>query len=651
LIQPNKKSVEKKTNQTKQNPHISGEQEDSRRATAQEALKQLQSALGKGELLGTELLNNALLKAQEVLQKESRNSDDPSTQKILEDLTLLIGSAKQLSKQKDLGDRVQRIADETKQAITEVGKPGVTAPAREATQQALKFIEHLRPLFQLLIESREFRVLIVDSLEIFRRIVHRHGDTTVDTINELIVEGYAPNVIVQNAAQQSANSFQDYEGQLNIRISDDEWSGLQDDITRVLATLASHPSYHQGVENLLYLVDTLRDQIRQTIHQTQAATKAEPHARRAREETKDLVASFSGQETLDAFVGSLQQLVRHVDQDERSRRYLGQVREFILSSKSPEYVQREEFKQRSRNLANEAREIVQEYKYADEVDEFLNRADELIYNVRNDEFVNLFQQHAGIVADDLSYVDNTGNVKLDVEMLDKLRGVLLPILAETLKYVPIPRIESADKNREYWVDNIVLSAYDIVPDHIRVQLVTDNDISIRDIETKHSYTKLVITLKQIRTEFKDLDFYYKRKSFPEVSDSGKFSLRLGGTHGATLKLILRVVQSPSDLVPKFREGSSSFYIEKLDINFDKSTIHHNILLPVITQLFKATIQQQIESDVEKNLDKLISKLGDQLTSVLSQFNRPLLSTLDQVKKIGKSNEFSQTFEKRQEKLE
>jgi hypothetical protein len=513
----------------------------------------------------------------------------------------------QLSKQKDLGDRVQRIVDETKQAMTEVGKPGITVPARKASEQVLKLVELIRPLFQLLIESREFRVLIVESLEIFRRIVHYHGDT--------IEEEEDPPLIVQNAAQKSANARKVNEGQRNVRISDDEWSDLHDDITRVLATLASHPTYHQGVQNLFYLVDILREQIRQT-HPT---GKVGLHARRAREETEDLVASFSGQETLDAFVESLQQLIQHVDHDERSRRYLGQVREFILSSKSPEYFQLEEFNQRSRNLANEAREIVPEY--IDEVNEFLNCADELINNIRNDEFVKVFQQHSGIVPNNQPNVANTRNVILEVEMLEKLQGVFLPILSETLKYIAIPRIESTDKKREYWVDNIALS----VCDHIQVQLVSDNDVSIQDIEMKYSYTKLVIFLKQVRTEYKVLDFYYKRKSFPEISDSGKVSVRLGGSHGATLKLIFRVVQTPSDKVPKFQEGTSSFYIEKLDIKFDKSTIHHNVLLPVITQLFKATIQQQIEAEVERSLNKLIIKLGDQLNIALSQYYQPQTS--------------------------
>jgi len=418
-----------------------------------------------------------------------------------------------------------------------------------------------------------------------------------------------------------------------------------------LVIISRQPTYQEGIQNLLDLVDVVRDQVRQTKDQTKQTVGAQPHAMNAQAETKELIASFSGKESLDEFLESLNLVVLKVDQDERARRFLSELREFILSTKSSEYVQKEEFKQRTSKLANEARNIAEEYKYANEVERFLDSSEELMRNIRSDEYVEVLRHHAGLVAGDLSYVDNSGNIQLDTDMLGKIRNVLLPILAEKLKYLPIPRIESSDKNREFWVDNIVLCGYDILPDHIRVQLESDNDISIRDIETKYSYTKLIVTLAQIRTELKDLDFYYKKKTFPEVVDSGKMSIRLGGLRGATLKLTFRVEQSPSDKLPRFQEGSTSFVIEKFDLTFDKNTINHDVLLPLISQLFKAQIKNLIEDEVESSLDNLIGSLGDQLSQALSTVNRPLVSGLEQLRKIGKSNEFSQIYEKRQQKLE
>jgi len=344
-------------------------------------------------------------------------------------------------------------------------------------------------------------------------------------------------------------------------------------------------------------------------------------------------------------------VVDRIENDERTRKFLSEVRELISSTKSAEYVQTEDFKQRTSSLADEARAIADEYKYDDEVERFLDSAEEIINNIRNDECVEVLRHHAGLIADDLSFVDNTGNIQLDVDMLGKIRNVIIPILAESLKYIPIPRIESRDHNRDYWVDNIVLCGYDVLPDHVRVQLESDSDVSIRDIETKYSYTKLIITLAQIRTELKNLDFFYQKKTFPEMEDSGKMTIRFGGVNGATLKLVFRVEQSPDDKLPKFQEGSASFNIEKFDITFDKSTIQHDVLLPMMSSLFKAQIKNLIESEVERSLGNLFGSLGDQLSQALSTVNRPLASGLDQLRKLGKSTDFAQIYEKRQQKLE
>jgi hypothetical protein len=102
----------------------------------------------------------------------------------------------------------------------------------------------------------------------------------------------------------------------------------------------------------------------------------------------------------------------------------------------------------------------------------------------------ILRQQAGILTADLSYMDIEGKTHVDTEMLSKLQSVILPVLAESLKYIPIPRIESKDYNREYWVDNIVLCGYDILPENIRFHLESDSELSIRDIETKtyaHSF--------------------------------------------------------------------------------------------------------------------------------------------------------------------
>jgi hypothetical protein len=274
----------------------------------------------------------------------------------------------------------------------------------------------------------------------------------------------------------------------------------------------------------------------------------------------------------------------------------------------------------------------------------------MIENMKNDEFLQLLRYHAGVVRSDLSYVDMEGKLQLDTDMLTRLQQVLLPVLADAFKYIPMPRISSSDAKREFWLDKVILCSYDIIPENIKFHLESDLEFSFQDTEMKGTHTFLVIQLKHFRTELKDVEFYYKKKTFPELEDKGRVTFRIKG-QGANLTLTYKIEQKPEDKVPRIMEGNALFDISDLDIEFDTSTIHHTVLVPMLTKLFKLQIKLQLENSVEKNLKRWINQLGDMMSSSIAQTNRPFLSGLDAARKAIRSTEFGQVFQKRREKLE
>jgi len=327
------------------------------------------------------------------------------------------------------------------------------------------------------------------------------------------------------------------------------------------------------------------------------------------------------------------------------------LRDFILDTKNAQISENKEaFKQRSRELASRGRELVREFKYSDELNDFLDRTQELFDNIRNDEFITVLRHHAGLVAEDLSYTDNEGRTQIDMVAIGKLQNVIGPVLAESFKYIPIPRIVRSDENREFWVDNIVVCGYDVLPDNIRFQIESDSEVSIRDIEMKKTNTRLIITLSHIRTELKNLEFYYERKTFPSITESGRATLRIGG-NGAFLTMIFEVIQNPEDQTPRLSEGEVHFIIHQLDILYDKGTLNHDILVPFMTNMWKQQIRTEIEKEVEKSVFNLMKPIGEQLSNTLSQINRPILKGVSQVRSVIKGSEVGQVYEKRREKLE
>jgi hypothetical protein len=624
---------------------LSGEQHSFRLREVQDLAQQLRMLLIEGQLPGPEALTPGLLKAEELLAKIALRTDlEPETRQVIEDIATLVVTAKQMDRNKGIADRLQKIGEESQKAVEAMRRSGVSAEARQATQETLDIISNWRPVFDLLSRSRDFRQLFVDTLRIVRRVISRQAEPIVEGAKEGFVEGKPASTIAQNAKEDIKEKSKE-----EAPLTNEEEDTLLSEWQAMFILLAQQPTYREGLQRMFSLFDLWRRTSREEV--IPGGTKAETHVRRVTMETEELVASFAGRESLENWKSSLWTLYDSLDKSPEWNQYLTDLKNFILSTQSEEEVRSEEFKRRSKELAHRGRDLVQQLKDRSEVDNFITCSEILFDNIKNDEYVRVLREQAGIVSSELSYMDTEGNVMVDTDMMSKLQTVLLPTLAETLKYIPMPRIESRDSHREFWLDNIVLCGYDVIPENIHFHLESDSQFSFKDIKTKGSYSHLVITLDKFRTELKNMSFFYKKKTFPELMDSGVVTFRIGG-QGARLKLVFTVEQRTGDKFPRLTEGYADFHIRHMDIDFDKSTLTHDVLLPMMTNMWKLQIQTQIERVVEKNLTNIVQKLSEQLTQTLSEVNRPFLwSGLDTARHAMKKSELGQVYANRREKLE
>jgi len=420
-------------------------------------------------------------------------------------------------------------------------------------------------------------------------------------------------------------------------------------VQRVLCLLAKEPTYREGISRIFNLLDQFQKTLTQ--EPLQAALAPENvHMRRVTQETEELVAAFSGRETLEEWKFHLRAMMLQVQKNENLKIYLQELKEFILKAKSEEEIRSQAFKNQSKELAHRGRELMREFRDKQDFRLFLNSSEDMMHHIKNDEMLQVLRQHAGIVQADLSYLDNDGKAVVDVLAVGKLQAALLPVLVDALKYIPVPKIYSNDSEREFWLDNVVLCSYDIIPENIKFSLQTDTQVSMRDIEVQGTHTHMVIELDKLLTEIKDIEFFYRKKSFPGFEDHGKVTFRITGK-GAKLVFTYNLLQRAEDKVPRISEGKASFDISAMSIDFDKSTLRHPTMVPLLTQMWKMQIRHQIEHEVEKNLTGFIHKLGDIMTSSLEQINRPFLTGLELARNVVKSSQVAQVYEKRREKLE
>lgn len=74
---------------------------------------------------------------------------------------------------------------------------------------------------------------------------------------------------------------------------------------------------------------------------------------------------------------------------------------------------------------------------------------------------------------------------------------------------------------------------------------------------------------------------------------------------------------------EFVRIKSHFAIPDMEIDFEKATLSHSFLVPLITSMFKTRIIDRFESSIEESLDQGLVALGQQVTKVLNQAPNPL----------------------------
>jgi hypothetical protein len=546
-----------------------------------------------------------------------------------------------LVSEKDLGERFLRIANRLKELQQ------VPVSGRETLTRLQRSFESLRPLLRLTIRSIEFRKSLFSALLVAKHVIEEYAEGSVE---EAMEKGEKEGIestteYAKKSVNKTVEKIQDKLDRNEDIISDRDWERLSSEVDSLFSKISNHSEFRSGIDQLFSLASTLSYQARS---ETLSTSKLGRATESLQHEAKDLIAQFSGEEELERLLNSIQTLVKKLDNDNEAQQWWDTFKEHTLRSvKSYKGVEDINV---FRDIFRQGIQIFREH--IDDINEIINRANVVLANIGNDKLVARLQESLAVLKDDLFWEDQMGNRYFDADAA----GVLVSSIGETIKtqfkYLALPDIARAEEDMEYSLSNLVITA--TLPDRIDFHLESFGSldtaaISLPGQSSIHTEIYLTATIRGITARAENVAFSYRGTT---LSESGIMNMEIPGP-GADLAIdfVMRPfsrasissVTAPTRFATttgldsggyvgrvgggvmkyEFVRIKSHFDVPDLNLDYDKRTLSHRFLVPLITTLFKNRILDRFESGIEESLDQGLMTLGQKVTDILNQASNPL----------------------------
>jgi len=163
--------------------------------------------------------------------------------------------------------------------------------------------------------------------------------------------------------------------------------------------------------------------------------------------------------------------------------------------------------------------------------------------------------------------------------------------------------------------NMVLTLRDLVPERVIVKNRGRVAIGLGNLRTKGLDTQfegelLVFKIKNVNVYMDDANIWFRRKTFPKVTDEGKLRVNIGGS-GVDIKIAIRVLTGSKDVFQVHRVNCK-LHNMKLHLSDTQHDFLYNGLLKVLSPRIKHNIERAVEDNVTgylQRINKLLVKQG------------------------------------------
>lgn len=318
---------------------------------------------------------------------------------------------------------------------------------------------------------------------------------------------------------------------------------------------------------------------------------------------KTLLERFANYTSADDMIDSINTIYRDADKDPELKNWFKSIDGYIRKClKEQGFIMQDSANEEWNQLYDHGHFLLRE-RYRDHTNRVLDEIKFFGLQFDEDPMNKKFATSMNKLFTELGN-DENGKPVFKSHLVKDLSNVIVPSIFESVRYVPVPRIEYSDSMIDAIVENLVIESDNLAPNSF--EFGSDNYFRWgRKTVANKNKNKVMVSVSGVQMDLKDVSYYiHKKQGFPSIKDTGVMDIHMGGT-GFSFKIAMETADK-SDGQHFFKINTVEVDMKSLNIKLKQSK--HKLLF----NIFKPLLFSVVKPAIAKVLQKLIKDQVHQL---------------------------------------
>lgn len=213
--------------------------------------------------------------------------------------------------------------------------------------------------------------------------------------------------------------------------------------------------------------------------------------------------------------------------------------------------------------------------------------------------------------------DANGKPTFKPHLIKDLSQVIIPGIFESVRYVPVPRIEYTDPTVDAIIENLVIESDNLMPNSFEFGYENNFRWGRKTVSSANK-SKVLVSVSGVQMDLRDVSYYInKKQGFPSLKDTGVMDIYMGGT-GFSFTLAMETADK-TDRQHFFKINKVNVDIKSLNIKLKQSK--HKLLFNLVKPLLFSIIRPAVGKVLEKLIKDQVHELDSNAYGIYLEAER------------------------------